>query len=356
MKNKHNSAIVQLALSCALMVCAIGCGQERAATIGPWSQRSQAIVQQRLAPPSVALSDISQSARSAKATNTAGGGASMIWPQELTTFGLTADTAEEAGSAQTQPVEERQSKRQVEYEGKWRKPLPGFGETLKRDLLELPGALWDDTKRVYTNPWNLVFLIGAGGASVALRPEVDDDIEDYYDRHHSFKEDWRDAFGAAGNPIVHFGMAGAWYLTGQLAQDAKTYDVGGRLFRALTINGISTVLLKTAACTESPNGEDWAWPSGHVSSSMVVATVMNDAYGPLVGVPLFGLTGLVAVERMDSGEHHFSDVVFGAALGWVVAETIMKDQPPEIAGGHIVPYVDPYGRNAGVAWVKTLGE
>lgn len=280
-------------------------------------------------------------------------GQAAVWPVELTSFHLTAQAG---AGAETKPGSEAVVETREKAGRQWRAPLPSFAETVKRDVLELPAVLWDDTKRVYTNPWNLVFLLGAGGASVALRPEVDDDIEDYYDNHHSFKEDWRDAFGAAGNPLVHFGMAGAWYLTGQLAQDAKTYDVGGRLFRALTINGISTVLLKTAACTESPNGEDWAWPSGHVSSSMVVATVMNDAYGPLVGVPLFGLTGLVAVERMDSGEHHFSDVVFGAALGWVVAETVMKDQPPEIAGGHIVPYVDPVGRNAGVAWVKSIGQ
>ncbi len=286
----------------------------------------------------------------AKSTADAGRAAS-VWPKELDSFRLAADMP--AGS-ETRPADEAKAEGKSGGQRQWRAPLPGFGETVKRDVLELPAVLWDDTKRVYTNPWNVVFLVGAGGASVALRPEVDDDIEDYYDEHHTFTEDWRDAFGAAGNPLVHFGLAGAWYLTGQLAQDAKTYDVGTRMFRALILNGISTTLLKTAACTESPNGEDWAWPSGHVSSTMVMATVLNDAYGPLVGVPMFGLTGLVAVERLDSREHHFSDVVFGAALGWVIAETVMKDQPPEIAGGHLMPYVDPAGRNAGVAWIKTL--
>lgn len=236
-----------------------------------------------------------------------------------------------------------------------RGPLPGFRQTVRRDLEEMPGLLWSDTRRVYTDPLNLVFLLGAGGASAALRPEVDDDIEDYYDRKNSLKSDWRDAFGAAGNPITHFALAGAWYLAGQQAQDAKTYEVGKRALSALTISGVSTVLLKLAANTESPNGEQWAWPSGHVSSSMAMATVMNHAYGPLVGVPLFGLTGLVALERLDSREHHFSDVVFGAALGWVVAETVMKEHRPEIFGGQIAPYMDPAGPSAGIAWVKTLG-
>ncbi len=265
-------------------------------------------------------------------------------------FRLVADAPEpgpadaDAGESTTQPAE-------VE-----RGPLPGLWETIKRDAKEAPGVLWGDTKKVYGDPLNLIFLVGAGGASLALRPEVDDDIEDYYDSHHTFTEDWRDGFGALGNPATHFALAGVWYLAGQQLQDIKTYEVGKRAVSALAITGVSTMLLKVAAYTDSPNGENLAWPSGHVSSTMALATVLNDAYGPVVGVPMFGLTALVGIERLDDREHHLSDVVFGAALGWVVAETIMKEHRPEIFGGQIVPYVDPLGRNAGLAWVKTLGE
>jgi len=236
-----------------------------------------------------------------------------------------------------------------------RGPLPGFLDTVKRDLKEAPGLLWQDTKKVFGDPLNLVFLLGAGGVSLALRAEVEDDIEDYYDHTHSFKEDWRDAFGAAGNPVTHFALAGVWYLVGQQSQDAKTYEVGKRMVSALTITGVTTMFLKVAANTESPNGEELGWPSGHVSSTMAMATVLNDAYGPVVGVPMFGLTALVGAERLDSGEHHLSDLIFGAALGWVVAETVMKEHRPEIFGGQIVPYADPVNGTAGVAWFKSLG-
>jgi membrane-associated phospholipid phosphatase len=126
------------------------------------------------------------------------------------------------------------------------------------------------------------------------------------------------------------------------------------MISALTISGVTTTLLKFAACTDAPNGESLAWPSGHVSSTMTMATVLNDAYGPLVGVPMFGLTGLVALERLDSGEHHFSDVVFGAALGWLVAETVVQDERPELLGGQLVPYVAPESSHAGIAWVRNI--
>ena len=235
-----------------------------------------------------------------------------------------------------------------------RGPLAGFLDTVKRDAKRAPGELWADAKRVYTDPGNLLILGVAGGASIALRPEVDDDIEDYYHKHHTFKEDWRDAFGAAGNPAVHFAVAGVMYLAGQQLPDTKTYEVGRTLFSALIINSVSTSLLKLATCTEAPNGENWAWPSGHTSSTMTLAAVMHEAYGIWAGLPLYGLTTFVAWERLDSGEHHFSDVVFGAAMGWVIGHTVAAGRRPEIFGGELIPYADPNSGNAGVAWIKSL--
>jgi len=235
-----------------------------------------------------------------------------------------------------------------------RDPLPSLRETVVRDLKRLPEGLWQDTKRVYTDPTNVVVLLTAGGAALALRPEVDDDIEDKYDRSHSFSEPWRDTFGVLGNPGTHFALAGAWYLLGAEKRDAKTYQVGRTLMNALIINDLSTLLLKVACNTESPNGENLAFPSGHVSSTACLAAVMHEAYGPWVGIPLYGLTGLVAVERMDDREHAFSDVVFGAALGWVIGHTVATGHRPEIFGGQIVPYADPVNRSSGLAWIKSF--
>jgi len=241
-----------------------------------------------------------------------------------------------------------------------RGPLHSFGATVKRDLMDAPKDLWHDTKAVFLNPWNVLFLVGAGGASLALRPEVDDDIEDHYhpggaQYRHTFSKPFRNFLDAAGNPATGFIIAGSCYLSGQLLQDAKSYEVGKRMASALIITDLSTLLLKVAGQTRAPNNQRFGWPSGHVSSTMAVATVLNDAYGPVVGVPMYGLTAFVAYQRLDSREHQFSDVIFGAALGWVVAETVMKEHRPEICGGELLPYVDPETGDAGVAWLKTLG-
>lgn len=317
-----------------------------------WQMKAQEVAQARLAG---AASNPAQQQRQADAAQAwtpdstqRAGKAPVYTARELPRFELASDTqpaatdeTADALATETQPTFERG-------------PLPSFAETIERDVKELPRLFWHDTKKIFGDPYNLIFLLGAGGASAALRPEVDDDIEDHYNRHHTFRGDWPDTFGAIGNPVSHFSFALAWYAIGQGMQHDKTYEVGKRAFDALTITGLTTMMLKISANTESPNGENLAWPSGHVSSTMALATVLNHAYGPLVGVPMFGLTGLVAVERMDDYEHHFSDVVFGAALGWVVAETIMKEHRPEVFGGEVVPYADLEGSNAGVAWVKTF--
>ncbi len=230
-----------------------------------------------------------------------------------------------------------------------------FWPVLKRDIKAMPRSVWDDTKDVYTDKTNLAVLVLAGGASLAVRnTTVDDSIEDKFDERRSLSHGWSDAAGALGNPGTHFALAGAAYAYSVIAEDSKTYHVSKTLFNALAINNLSTLMLKLAANTSSPNGEQLAWPSGHTSSTVCVAAVLDEVYGPWVGIPLYALSGLVAYERMDDGEHHFSDIVFGAALGYVVGKTVAKGHNPEIFGGYIVPYVNPNSGSSGLAWVKSF--
>lgn len=231
-----------------------------------------------------------------------------------------------------------------------------FGDILKRDIKELPRSLWEDTKITYTSPVNIGVLLLAGGASLAVRnTDVDDKWEHHFDKHRSFSVGWGDTAGVIGNPGTHLALAAAAYAYGVHTRETndKTYEMSKALMNALLITDVSTVLLKTAACqTESPNGEDWAWPSGHTSSSFAMAAVLDKYYGHWVGVPAYGVAGLVGFERMDDREHYFSDVVFGAALGAVIGYSVANNHYPRLLGGDIVPYVDPIDGKTGVAWIK----
>jgi hypothetical protein len=56
----------------------------------------------------------------------------------------------------------------------------------------------------------------------------------------------------------------------------------------------------------------------------------------------------------DTGDHWASDVVFGAALGWVVGHTVAgKHKELEVAGFKLLPYMGGTdGSAVGVSFVK----
>lgn len=231
------------------------------------------------------------------------------------------------------------------------KPLPGLWQTIGRDLRAAPDDLWEDTKSVYANGPNLVILGLTYGGSLAMQEtSVDRSVEDSIGDGRIYSNDLADTFGALGNPALHFGVAGLWYLVGQQRQDERTYEVGKTLFSALAINGVTVMLGQAASGDHAPNGERGTFPSGHTSSTFTFASVMHEAYGPWVGAPLYAVGVAVAAERIDDREHYLSDVVMGAVMGLVIGHSVAGEHELELFGGEIVPYVDPGTGAQGIAW------
>lgn len=234
-------------------------------------------------------------------------------------------------------------------------PLPRFLETVRRDLKVMPEDLWNDAKSVYTSPRNLAILGLTYGGSLALQGGgVDNSIEHSMVGHDIFGDGANEAFSVLGNPSVHLGLAGLWYLIGQQSDHDKTYQVGKTLFRALIINDLSVMLGKCATWDKAPNGQYFTFPSGHTSSTFALASVLHRAYGPWIGIPMYGIGVLVAVERIDDDEHYFSDVVMGSVMGLVIGHTVAGGRDLELWGGHIIPYTDPAAGSVGIAWHRRL--
>ncbi len=225
-------------------------------------------------------------------------------------------------------------------------------EILKKDSLELPGKIWQDSKDMVKDPQNLGILLVAGGASGYVRCAHDDEIARHFDRQDSFSRDMTISIGTAGNPGTHFALAGAGYLYGLLTEDEHTRGVSSSLLEALSTTGLMTLGLKTVAQDYTPNDEWGGWPSGHTSSTVTVATVLNEYYGPWLGIPMFGLSGMVMYERMDTGEHWASDVIFGAAIGYTVGRTVAGKERPRLFGMDVLPFIDPASGSSGVALAK----
>jgi len=216
---------------------------------------------------------------------------------------------------------------------------PNWIEGAKVDFSQFPDRLKRDAKATFFNQDNLAALAWAGFASVAMNNgNADDDIAEHYHEHDVFTGFSDEAFNMIGQPAIHLGGAALWYVLSADKQNEPSKQRALTMFSALTINGVVTGGLKMIRQNDQPDGEVWAWPSGHTSSSFTVASVLHEFYGLKVGIPAYAVAGLVGWRMIDDGDHWASDVVFGATLGWVVGHTVARNQSPEIAGFEVSPY------------------
>lgn len=211
-----------------------------------------------------------------------------------------------------------------------------FGPSLGRDLQA--HATWE----------TVGLLLAGGAASLAVRETLDDDVDDWTAESPNRWGDVNDGLSVVGNPAHHFAAAAALWGTSLAFEDPELHSLSGSMMNALVITGASTLLLKLIADSDSPNGESLGWPSGHTASSVTMAAVLDEYYGPWVGVPAYLVAGAVAWERIDDREHDLSDVVFGAALGYAVGKVVARNHLAEQARLPIVPYVNPLDGSPGV--------
>lgn len=228
-------------------------------------------------------------------------------------------------------------------------------ESAKVDSAVFPERLFEDTKDVFLRNDNIVALLLAGGASVMMnKNDIDERLAEHSRRHPSFGDLWDETFNIVGSPAFHFPAVAVWYAISTENQDDLNKQRSMTMLSALAINGAVTLGFKAVRSNDTPNGDSWAWPSGHTSSSFTVASVLHEFYGLKVGIPAYVLAGLVAYRMMDAGSHWASDIVFGATLGWVVGHTVAgKHKELEIAGFKVLPYAGNAGNPAiGVSLVK----
>lgn len=88
------------------------------------------------------------------------------------------------------------------------------------------------------------------------------------------------------------------------------------LLNPLLLTVSSTYFLKYITKRERPNKKNkMSFPSGHTSGSFVSALVLNNYYGLNIGVPAVFLASAVGLQRLESNNHWFSDVISGAIIG-----------------------------------------
>ena len=76
-----------------------------------------------------------------------------------------------------------------------------------------------------------------------------------------------------------------------------------------------TEALKYGINSRRPNGGNHSFPSGHTSLAFSGAGYLHARYGWKVGLPFELLAAGVAYSRVKTHDHHWYDVVAGAAIG-----------------------------------------
>lgn len=228
-------------------------------------------------------------------------------------------------------------------------------ELAKSRTTNWPQRIIQDSKESFLRPDNLSILLLAGGASVALHGSgADEKVADNFEDNHIFHGFADESLNIAGHPWTHFGASALWYAVSRKNHDDFNMERAEAMVSALAVTNVMTFSLKAIRNNDSPNGKDWAWPSGHTASSFTVASMLDEFYGPKVGLPAYAFASLIAYRMLDTGDHWTSDVVFGAAIGWVVGHTFgAKQKQLEIAGFKMLPYtVSNSGPVMGVNLVK----
>ncbi|MBU1260685.1 MAG: phosphatase PAP2 family protein [Planctomycetes bacterium] len=232
--------------------------------------------------------------------------------------------------------------------------VPATG-VFKQDVARYLKVSFDDAKKTYFNSDNLLLLLLAGGGSITLHDKADDTIADNFRDHRSIPKDLDHITDLAGNPGIHFAATGIWYWMAAKNKDDLNVQRSWVMLRALGVTSVTTLMLKGIVQNHTPNGKNWAWPSGHTASSFCVASVLHEFYGPKVGIPAYLAAGFVGYRMMDSGDHWASDVLFGSVLGYVVGHAIAgENKQIEFAGFKVQPLVTTLHAkpSAGIALAK----
>ncbi|PKM08077.1 MAG: phosphatase PAP2 family protein [Gammaproteobacteria bacterium HGW-Gammaproteobacteria-4] len=122
------------------------------------------------------------------------------------------------------------------------------------------------------------------------------------------KNDWDDisnvgALSLMGAAVITPTAKGDWDGLGQAA-----LSIG-------SAGALAEVLKQTFPERRPDNSDNKSFPSGHTALSFASATTLHRRYGWQAGLPAYALATVVGIGRERSNEHHWYDVVAGAALG-----------------------------------------
>lgn len=131
---------------------------------------------------------------------------------------------------------------------------------------------------------------------------------------------------------------------------AASYDLGQAM---LVTQAYATGLKMTVGRTRPDGSNRLSFPSGHTASAFTFATIADHYYGRRAGAAAYAAAGLIGLSRMERNKHHVSDVLAGAALGWISARTVIHQNGDPLRDRRqlsLVPVSAPSGSGVGLGF------
>jgi membrane-associated phospholipid phosphatase len=162
---------------------------------------------------------------------------------------------------------------------------------------------------------------------------------------------------ALGDGRLHLGIATAFAGYGWLWDDPKALRVASQTVEAFLATGITVQLLKRVTGRESPIAAThhtgrwkffphpkqydkhppsyYAFPSGHISTTMATLTVIAENYPQERWIKPVGYTliGALGVGLVAKGMHWYSDLPVGIALGYLFGKVAANPSIPDFVKG-----------------------
>lgn len=222
------------------------------------------------------------------------------------------------------------------------------------EFQSLLGMIWDDGVGVYSDWHNLAWIGAFAGGAVAIRESGwDQQVRDFTAKHPDRWGSANDPFNFIGEGYFHVPLIAAFYVYERFDDDPWRRDYSAALASALAITGLSTSAIKLAANTERPtdtrSSGHYGFPSYHTAACFSLAAVTDEYCGPGWGAVAYVTAGMVGWSRIDVREHDLSDIVFGAALGYVVGRSVAGRHRRGDSRAYLLPFRHPVDGSPGLA-------
>jgi len=210
-------------------------------------------------------------------------------------------------------------------------------KSISENFINDTGIIARDFFSFYTEPFNFsstewLYTAGIIGASFLLFP-VDQEITNKVGRNtiKSLNQDFWDIPTSYGITPYAIAFSLSTYAAGLFIKNDDIRMTGRLLCESLLISGGGIMLVRFLAGRIRPYYEkgEWAFtgfqssneyqsfPSGHTSVAFAISTVLAeriDSFWARLG--FYSMATLTAAARVVNNQHFFSDVVWGALLGF----------------------------------------